>query len=237
MTTERGAALIVALWVLGLLSVLMVGVIATVRLENQQSQYELDQLRARLAAQAGLALALEALAAPTASGFEADGRPSALTYEGMPLTVWVESERGKLDLNSTDAGSVERLLSARGASPEQTRQLIQALQHWQAAGRRLETFEQLYDVPSMDAALLERLSPDITLWTGLGAPDPVFASPALQQVLGLSPGGLSNGPGSLFTLRSVARLPNGSSSGLQATLHLLPGGGSGPLYRVLRWQE
>src|SRR5471030_1779294 len=58
MKPQRGAALILALWALALLSLMMGAVVQAIRLENRQSAYELQHTKAQLAAEAGLALAI-----------------------------------------------------------------------------------------------------------------------------------------------------------------------------------
>ncbi|TLG91598.1 general secretion pathway protein GspK, partial [Pseudomonas edaphica] len=59
MKRQRGAALLMVLWALALLGLIMAGVVDTLRLENRQSAFSLQQTHARLAAQAGLALTIQ----------------------------------------------------------------------------------------------------------------------------------------------------------------------------------
>jgi general secretion pathway protein K len=238
MTRQRGAALLVVLWALAFLAVLMGGVVAVVRLENQQSRHALDRSHALISAEAGLALAVEGLLEPTVYPLVADGRDYEALLDGVKVAFSVRSERGKLDINFADTQAFTRLLLYLGASRTQTVQLSEQLRSFRTAGRFVKFLEQVQAFDGMDSELYQKLEPNITLWTGLTQPDKAFATPDVRAALGL-PNQLtaSQGPGSVVSVSARGQLPNGFIASLNVTLHLDSAGGGAPLYRVLRWQE
>ncbi len=236
MKPQRGAALILALWALALLSLMMGAVVQAIRLENRQSAYELQHTKAQLAAEAGLALAIQALTTSPAT-LIADGRPYALSFDDAQLTVKVYSERGKLDVNFASADSLARLTQYLGASPAQANQIAAEISTRRASSNPLKAIEELQSFPGMDPTLYEQLAPDLTLWTGLGQPDPSFASEVVRSALKLGPSPLGRNPGTVLSVHAQAVLATGASAELNVAFLLNPQGDGTQLYRVLRWQE
>ena len=103
MKHQRGVALLLVLWVLALLSLLLGGLAGWVQLETRQALWHRQHTQALLAAEAGVALALQALADPLQrKQWIADGREMPLVFDDAQLQVSLHSERGKLYLNSAE---------------------------------------------------------------------------------------------------------------------------------------
>ncbi|MDP0919122.1 hypothetical protein Q6272_29135, partial [Klebsiella pneumoniae] len=64
MKHQRGVALLLVLWVLALLSLLLGGLAGWVQLETRQAAWHRQHTQAALAAEAGVALVMQALADP-----------------------------------------------------------------------------------------------------------------------------------------------------------------------------
>lgn len=237
MSRQRGAALIMVLWAIALLGLMMGSLVEILRLENRQSAFELQHSRALLAAQAGLALAVEGLFAYPARTV-ADGRVYSLPFEQATLSLQVSSERGKLDLNFAALDSFARLAHGLGATSGQARQWSESLGQQRSAGP-LKALEQLQQLPGMQPRLYERLLPHLTLWSGLTVPDVDAASPELLALLKLSrpKAALQRGPESVVNVRVLATLENQVSASLEAVVFLSPQGSGQRPYRVLRWKE
>lgn len=237
MSRQRGAALIMVLWAIALLGLMMGSLVEILRLENRQSAFELQHSRALLAAQAGLALAVEGLFAYPARTV-ADGRVYSLPFEQATLSLQVSSERGKLDLNFAALDSFARLAHGLGATSGQARQWSESLGQQRSAGP-LKALEQLQQLPGMQPRLYERLLPHLTLWSGLTVPDVDAASPELLALLKLSQPkvALQRGPESVVNVRVLATLENQVSASLEAVVFLSPQGSGQRPYRVLRWKE
>jgi len=214
----------------------MGAVVKSIHLEYRQSANELQHAKAQLAAEAGLAMAIQALSTSPAS-MVADGRPYVLPFEDAQLTLQVYSERGKLDLNFANTESFTRLASKLGASSDQTRQLAAQLNTRRADGLTLKALEELQQFKGMDPSLYERLAPYLTLWTGLGQPDPSFASDTVRTALRLGPIVPGRNPGTTLNAHIRAELATVASTNLNVTFILNPQGDGTQLYRVLRWQE
>ncbi|CAM3591418.1 General secretion pathway protein GspK [Pseudomonas reidholzensis] len=237
MSRQRGAALLLVLWVVGLLSALLAGLAVSVQLQQRQARWLNSQTQAAFAAQAGFNLAVTNLLRDGPQRWLADGQPHLQRFADSSLRISVSSERGKLDLNATPATSLEKLLRASGASVERSHTITQALRtrRNQVPLRMLEEFREL---PGMTYAVYTRALPFITVWSGNARPDPGLAPPALAKVLGLP---RQHGPaleaGQILTVTSEATLRDGFQARLNATFVLLPAHTGGKPYRVLRWQD
>ena len=237
---QRGVALLLVLWALALLSLLLAGLASWVQLESRQALWARQHTQAQLAAEAGLAMAVQGLSdLQQRKRWVADGREIALTFDDMPLRVSVRSERGKLDLNSAVAGDIARLAQACGAGKAQAAALAQSIESRRGSGAPpLRVIEELRPLPGMSQALYTRLLPEVTLWSGLDRPEPAFASALLRRALNLpNQSAVGSDPGEVLFIQSRAQRAGGFHAELQATVLLSPSEGSAQPYRVLRWQE
>ncbi|WP_313551361.1 type II secretion system protein GspK [Pseudomonas sp.] len=242
MKRQHGVALLITLWALALLSLVMAGVVTAVRLENKQSVHQLQDARAHLAAEAGLALAVQHLTGlQREQRWIADGRSYQLEFDRMRLTIQVRSELGKLDLNSTSSALFIKVATALGVPAGQAKQVAAALQARQNGTdpTPMRTLEELIQLPGMDNAMFTRLEPYITVWSGYDQPVVSFAAPPIRQAMGqkniISLEG--EDPGQVLSVYSQAELDNGFRSALNVTLLLNPTDSNMQPYRVLRWQE
>lgn len=240
MKRQRGVALLLVLWVLALLSLLLGGLAGWVQLETRQALWHRQHAQALLAAEAGVALAMQALADPLQrKQWIADGREMPLVFDDAQLHVSLHSERGKLYLNSAEAGDFARLALACGATQAQANRLARDLEVRRNEGLPpFRVVEEVRQLPGMTQALYSALVPEISLWSGLDRPDPAFASPLMRRALNL-PRLSAEGadPGDVLVIDSRAQRPGGAHARLQATVLLSPAQGSAQPYRVLRWQE
>lgn len=233
MTRQRGAALLLVLWVLALLSVLLGGLAGWVQLESRQALWLRQHTQTVLAAEAGIALAM------ADRRWIAEGRDRSLRFDDADLRVSLRSERGKLYLVNAEADDLMRLALACGASRAQAGQWVKALETRRNQGQApLRVLEEVRQLPGMTQALYTRLLPEITLWSDLDRPDPAFASPLMRQALNL-PHQTAEGadPGEVLEVDSRATRPGGYQARLRVTVLLSPTEDSAQPYRVLRWQE
>ena len=233
MRRQRGAALLLVLWVLALLSVLLGGLAGWVQLESRQALWHRQHTQTLLAAEAGIAQVM-------ADGhWVADGRTIALTFDDARLQVRLRSERGKLYLVNVHTEDLLRLALACGATPAQAQQLIKALEARRKQGLApFRVLEEVRQLPGMTQALYSQLVPELTLWSDLDRPDPPFASALMRKALNL-PRQNAEGvdPGQVLEIDSRAERPGGYQARLQLTVLLSPAEDSAQPYRVVRWQE
>ncbi|AZE68093.1 type II secretion system protein K (GspK) [Pseudomonas synxantha] len=233
MRRQRGAALLLVLWVLALLSVLLGGLAGWVQLESRQALWHRQHTQTLLAAEAGIAQVM-------ADGhWVADGRTIALTFDDARLQVRLRSERGKLYLVNAHTDDLLRLALACGATPAQAQQLIKTLEARRKQGLApFRVLEEVRQLPGMTQALYSQLVPELTLWSDLDRPDPAFASALMRKALNL-PRQNAEGvdPGQVLEIDSRAERPGGYQARLQLTVLLSPAEDSAQPYRVVRWQE
>ena len=236
---QRGAALLLVLWAMALLSLLLASLISEARQQASLGLWQREHLRAQLAAEAGLALAVRALNDPRPQArWRADGEPHPAQFEQAQLTVRVNSERGKLDVNAAPPDEVARLATALGASSDEAKGLAAALYRRRLGGHPLRTLEELRQLPGMGGLLYQRLVPHTTVWSGLSGPDPALATPVLREVFGLPrASALYADPGPVLSILSQARLPNGFTARFDATILLSSQDDTGQAYRLVHYSD
>ncbi|MBC3256831.1 general secretion pathway protein GspK [Pseudomonas paralactis] len=233
MKRQRGAALLLVLWALALLSLLLGGLAGWVQLQSRQALWYRQHTQTLLAAEAGIAQVM------ADRHWVADGRVITLTFDDARLQVRLRSERGKLYLVNADPEDWLHLALACGADPAQARQLVQALEARRHQGLApFRVLEEVRQLPGMTQALYSQLLPEITLWSDLDRPDPAFASPLMRKALNLPRQNAEGAdPGQVLEIDSRAERPGGYQARLQLTVLLSPAEDRAQPYRVVRWQE
>jgi general secretion pathway protein K len=279
---QRGAALILVLWVL----VLMLGTIAIfalgARTEGLQGRTLSRSADARYAAEAGVEVAAFHLQNPDGDAlWVPDGRPVDFDWGGQKLQVRVVDEGAKVDLNIANPELLAGLMQALGVDFERSRRIAGAIADWRdgddllnpeggaedtqyaaaklpygAKDRPFETISELRLVLGMDPKLYEKMTPYVTLYSGLARPNPAYAGKPVLQALGLDegqvaeflgqreaaqPGGAGSAPLSAqgsgtYSISSRATRPDGTRVQIQAAIRIGGGGGFGQLYLPLSWR-
>lgn len=206
-----GAALLLVLWLIVLLTALVGGFAVVARVESLQGRVLVGGLEARAAARAGLEYALTRLdQADPRLQWRPDGRPYSWQYADAQLEVRIVDENGKVDLNQADITLLTELLLALGSEPANAAQLASAIVDWrdtdvltQAAGgaedgdyasagraygakdAEFEGIAELQQVLGVTPDLYARLAPHVTVFSRLPRPDPQFASAPVLDAIGL----------------------------------------------------
>ncbi len=108
---RRGLALIAVLWVLALLSLVAASFTRTTRTEVNLARNLMASAEAEALADAGAYLAILALLDPDpAKRPRADGTAYRLAFAGAEITVSVQDEAGRIDLNAAPDALVQGLL-------------------------------------------------------------------------------------------------------------------------------
>ncbi len=209
--STRGAALVLVLWLIALLTAVVGAFALSARVEHLQQRVSGDDAIGQEHARAGVEYALYRLQ-PNAlqPPWTADGRRYRWSFDDRTIDLRIIDENGKVNLNLADATLLTGLLEAVEVEPGRARQLAGAIIDWRdpdslkqpgggaetadyvAAGRpygarnaRFETLGELQRVLGMDAALYERLEPLLTLYSRQSRPDPRFAAGPVLSALGL----------------------------------------------------
>jgi general secretion pathway protein K len=211
MKQERGAALLLVLWLIALLTALIGAFALTARVEALQGRILSDGARANELARAGVEYSLVRLAdtEPTTRWLP-DGRSYRWAYAGGEVEVQIVDETGKVDLNQAGQPLLAALMQTQGVDQEQAGRIASAIVDWRdadpltqvgggaedpdyaAAGRPygakdgpFETVAEVEQVLGMTPELYARLEPYLTLYSGRGEPDPTYAQAPVLTAMGL----------------------------------------------------
>lgn len=208
----RGVALILVMWLIALLAGLVGAFVWVAQAERLGGHSVSRGLAAQESARAGLEFTLVQLQRADLQRWAADGRPYPWRFEGARIDIEIRDESGKVDLNLTDAGLLQRLLAQCDAEPEQARQLAHAILDWRdnddltqpgggaedpqyaAAGMpygakdtMFSTVAELEQVLGMTPAIFARCAEYLTVHSGRNVPDVQFAAPAVLQAMNQLP--------------------------------------------------
>ncbi|WP_305806205.1 type II secretion system protein GspK [Stenotrophomonas sp. YIM B06876] len=205
-----GAALVLVLWLVVLLTAVVGAFALTAKVEHLQGRMLGETAAAQEQARAGVEYALSRLqGAGGQPPWQPDGRRYRWRFDGRQVDLRIVDEAGKVDLNLADAALLEGLLQAVGSDPARARQLAGAIVDWRdrdelrqpvggaesadyaAAGLPygaknlpFESHAELQRLLGMDAALYAQLAPLVTVFGG-ARPDPRFAPAPVLTAMGL----------------------------------------------------
>lgn len=211
MKPQRGAALILVLWLIALLAMLVGAFALTARIESWQGRAASDASLGRERARAGLEYALVRVAdGQPRTRWLPDGRPYRWRFLDSPLDVRLIDEGGKVDINQADANLLTQLMRVAGAEPDAAAALAAAILDWRdadplnqpqggaedpdyasaglpygAKDAPFESIAELQQVLGMTPELYARLAPNVTIYSGRPLPDATYAPGPVLQALGL----------------------------------------------------
>lgn len=197
---QKGVALVLVLWILLLVTISTGAYTLTARMDQLEAHTVLSGTQARLAAEAGLNLAVLSLRDPDElNRMIPDGRSYFVEFEGITVEVQVTDERGKLDINSSGEDVFINLLTANGLDASDAELLAAAIADWKdedeieraygaelpqyetaglavgPANRAFVMVEELLQVLGMSWELYNRMSPGLTVYSQASTPDPAYA--------------------------------------------------------------
>jgi general secretion pathway protein K len=210
----RGAALLLVLWLIALLTALIGAFALTAKIEGLQGRVLHRGVIAGEAARAGLEYALVRVIDPDPRRqWRPDGRPYEWEFGDAKIEVSLLDENGKIDLNQADMPLLASLFQkVGGVEQEQASQLAAAVLDWRdpdvltqpeggaedgdyAAAERhygakdapFESVAELEQVLGMTPEVFAKVAPDLTVFSGRTRPDPAFASAGVLQAMGIDP--------------------------------------------------
>jgi general secretion pathway protein K len=199
---ERGAALLIVLWMLLLMSLLAAAFVATTRSDLAIARNDVESARARALADAGVSRAVLALAEPNPTlRWRVDGTSYRWAFGGGTVAISIFSEGGKIDLNAAPYEVLESLFRHVGAGAAAAGLAQAVLDRRQAQpmsqpadndGATIDpgqpafaSIEDLGALPNMTAPLLHAVQPLVTVYAHVPSVDPNAAS---REVLLALPG-------------------------------------------------
>lgn len=210
MRSSRGAALILVLWLIVLLTAVVSAFAMTAKVEHLQGRVLGDTAGGLEQARAGVEYALSRM---QGSGqqppWQPDGRRYRWQFDGTQIDLRIVDEAAKVDLNRADPALLDALLRALGVEPAKAQELSGAIVDWRdrddlrqpvggaenadyaAAGlpygaknMPFESVAELQRVLGMDAGLYARIAPMVTIFGG-ERPDAHFAPAPVLTAMGL----------------------------------------------------
>jgi general secretion pathway protein K len=208
---QRGAALLLVMWLIALLASLIGAFALTARIERLEERVLSRGTIATEAARAGLEMALVRVDDPDPRRrWIADGRLYHWSYAGATVDVQVTAESGKVDINAADPNLLAGLFRAVGVPSDKATRLASAMVDWRdadsltqpqggaedpdyaAAGlpygakdAPFETIAEAEQVLGMTPKIFALVQPYLTVYTGQGVPDTAFAGAPVLAAMGL----------------------------------------------------
>lgn len=197
---QNGVALVMVLWVLLLITITTSAFTLMARMDSLEAHTVLWGTKARLAAEAGMNIAILSLRDPDElTRLIPDGRPFIVPYLDAQVEVMVTDERGKVNINTAGELELLQLFLANGLEEDQAEALAAAVLDWidsdelprpngaelpeyEAAGyqvgpgnRSFVMVEELLQVLGLPWELFQKIQPGLTVWTDGGLPNPAYA--------------------------------------------------------------
>jgi len=209
---SRGAALLLVMWLIALLTALVGAFALIARTEHMQGRVLVRGLVAENAARAGIEYALTRvqLTDPRRQWLP-DGRPYRWRYADAEVEVKMVDENGKIDLNQADMQILTELLRRFELEQQEAARLAAAILDWrdpdtltQPAGggedgdyasagwpygakdAEFESVAELEQVLGFTPELYAKVEPHVTVFSGRTRPDPAFASSEVLDAMGLN---------------------------------------------------
>jgi general secretion pathway protein K len=199
------------LWLVALLTALVGAFALFARTEGLQGRTVVGGAVGGAAARAGLELALVRVAATDPRyQWRPDGRAYPWRFGDAEVTVRIEDEDGKVDLNQSDAALLTALAEAVGLERDRAERFAGAVLDWrdpdpltQPAGgaedpdyasagvpygakdAEFESVGEVLHLLGVTPAEYALLAPHLTVYTGRSRPEPAWASAAVLTALGM----------------------------------------------------
>ncbi len=198
---QPGAALVIVLWFIVLLTVMAGSFALTMRRESGLIRNAKQQAISGALADGGLYYAMMMLLhSDPELKWKADGRIYEISLGGGKARVQIYDEAGKFDLNQTDAPVLQNLFSSVGLNDEDAESLADAVLDWrdeddlthlkgaeeddyQNAGRNhgprngaFQSIEEFGLVLGVNYQVYKAIKPLITIYSGQPGIDPTIAS-------------------------------------------------------------
>lgn len=205
---QTGVALVLVLWILGLMTIMAGSYSLTTHREAELLQHAHERTKALAIADAGIHYAMLMLSLQdTKSRWRTDGEPYYWEAEGTRVRINILDEGGKIDLNAAQEPTLRKVLSLILRNDDQAMRLTDVIIDWrdadnlkrthgaeaedyQAAGleqtprnRNFLTLEEFRGVLGITPELYQKLEPWFTLYTGQEALNPMKATRDILLVL------------------------------------------------------
>lgn len=216
-TGSRGLVLLSVLWVTTLLAVFAAGLTSSSRTESHLARNQLENARAEALADAGVYRAILGLLAHASEGepWRADGEGRSFRFANGVVSVWIEDEDAKIDVNVAPLELIAGLLQALEMPEKKAQVLAERIGDFRdvdatpnalgaedpayaqaglahgAKDAPMADLDELAGVLGMTAELQTRMRPHLTVLSRTKGVDPLRASrTVLAAIPGITPGAI-----------------------------------------------
>lgn len=220
---QRGLALVLTLWIGVILALMATGVMRFSQTDIRETRLAEHRLRAELAAESGVATALNLLKAGVVTEL---GEFQTLHLDETEIRIEVTDEAGRIDLNAAQRSYLAALFTAAGAADGLSEDLADQILARRGDDGTVDAPFALTDgarlLRGMSPELFAAAAPGLTVYTGADRPDPAVAPLIVQKALKtIRLGDVSNPAGQAATedepagsarilrIRAEARAPSG----------------------------
>jgi general secretion pathway protein K len=208
---QRGWALVSVLWIVSMLAMLAAATQALTLTSTKTEHRAGDAARADADLDAAIVRAVAGIADPNLSQrWRVDGVAQSFVFDGTAISVSIQDELGRIDLNASDGSLLRQLLQAVGVQSDDAAALSDKIVDWRnpsnlhslhgatdadyaakgyAYRQRhgpFQSVEELRLVMGMSDALFARIRPALTVYTDRPMFDPTVAP--REALLALYPG-------------------------------------------------
>ncbi len=190
MSRERGLALVSVLWGIAILSLIAAAMLSASVTSAHLDRNSWNATRAGSAADEAVSQSILALLdARLAQQPRVDGTPFALTFDDVPVRVWIQDESGRINLNFAPKDQLQALFVYAGLERNDAGTLadrIVTLRTPIGAVGAVATFraaDELLAIPGVTRALFARIEPLITVFGQSGGINQRVAPRAVLRAL------------------------------------------------------
>lgn len=203
---EEGYVLVAAVASIAVFAAMALAMLSATRAAIVTGTAEVDQARVAAAADAGIVIAISGLLVDDpAARWPIDASARTIAFAGADVAVRVEDERGKVPLNLMDEPMAMRLLTAFGIDGEQASVMRDSLLDWldgddekrpygaedafyaplgyRPRNGAFASVGELRRVRGFDGALVQRMTPLLTVNFGRGNFEPSHAQPIAIEIM------------------------------------------------------
>ena len=128
---QKGIALVIVLWILLLVTISTGAYTLMARMDQLEAHTVISGTRARMAAEAGINLAVLSLRDPDElTRMVPDGRPYEFRVQDVLVEIQVTDERGKVDINAVNEATLLQLFQGHGLEGDDGVYLAAAVMDW-----------------------------------------------------------------------------------------------------------
>ena len=194
--SERGIAIVAALWAAAMLAIVTLSVSQIVRANAGMAHGRAQVAALDGVADAAVNITILSMLGPRPSQPRLDGTVFAVPFEGHVARVSVRDESGLIDVNLAPPPVLQQLLLDAGLDASAAAAVTERILDWRGSGashtggesgagghrQRFQSVTELLNVDGITPALYRRIAPLLTVYSQKAGISPAFADLAVLNV-------------------------------------------------------